>query len=202
MKRIVKIGIVVTLVTILSISAVAYTLIQNEKIPIMSIKNPDLYIDSFDDIDFEIKTDKEKYALGEKVEITAILQNSNDTDKKVFLNGWTNYTTGEQYIPFNFKVYTSDLDHIWSASTVPTNVTPPILIIPPSEYTFNITINASSEYAVSYLWNQTIKTNDTWQSVPAGEYLVVANVDINWEHYYGGIPYHRFGNMKQITIEG
>ena len=196
-----KVGIVVLLVVVVSITTVAYTYLQKEKIPIFSIRNPDLYISSVGGIDFSIDTDKEVYSQGEDVIITAILENKNDTDKEVFLNGWENHSTGVKYIPFNFLVYNDKYINIWSGSTIPSNVSQPILIIPASEYTFNITVNASSEYSVSYVWNQTMSVDGIWKQVPPGSYLVVANVDINWYHYYGGIPFHMFGNQKTITIK-
>ena len=90
MKKGMKIGIVMVVIIISSITVVASTLLLKKKIPIDSIENPDLYINTFDDIDFKIETDKDVYSPGQNVRITAVLENNNNFDKNVFPDGWEN----------------------------------------------------------------------------------------------------------------
>ena len=201
MEKTSKIIIITMVIIIIVIAAVASTILKPEKTQVTSIKNPEFLINSFDSINFEVQTNKDRYSIGEEIIINAILTNTETINKSIFCQGWKNNTADERYNPFNFYAYVDDVSYIWAAHSYPDNVTRPIFI---GVTDYNITLKASQSMITTYRWNQTYKQGDEWKQVPTGTYFIVADLDMTWEQYYGegqAIPMNKFGDSTKIIIE-
>ncbi len=230
-KRVVKIGIVILIASVIVIVAVNADILFNFDRDMKNVGTNTFYpeIELFTGVFFELTTDKSVYVVGEDVAITATLNNTNDESVTIYCSGIINKTSNERYTYFGYNAYNEEDAIIWTGKPYPDdfyeilfntlnntenydppNQYKPLVYLGNATSDYNITINASSTYSHTFIWDQhygedigDLLAHLQNEPVPAGTYHISGKFGVNWKHYYGNeaFPAKTWGNTTTIVIE-
>ncbi len=186
MKRTLKIGVAISIISITSVIAAGVFLNHNVK-PLSVI-----FTDSaFEGINIDVNTDKEVYAIGEKIQIDVSLTNTNSYDSILYCQGWKDRQNDELYSLFLVTIYDENYTQVWyrtvpdknelikfgnslpsnndknksviidmnesSSKTNPERKIASMLGYYSSSFTLNLNASSTTTYSNISSWNQTAK---------------------------------------------
>jgi DNA-binding transcriptional ArsR family regulator len=194
-----RVILIFSIVAVVFISMVGVSILLNTMTP-YEIEHA---TSEFEGIRIEASTDKNIYLIGEDVQISFQLINTNNNESILY------------YFGYKISIYDENYTKIWdSSSTVEKdNDLDHGIIINQSTHTINPNImmfNASETITFNNIcaWNQTAQ--DMWtsiyhhnQQIPPGIYNVIVEITIDISKYYEGppYPYIPFSDSKKIIIE-
>jgi len=186
MKRTLKIGAVISIISITSI-IVAGVVLNEKKIPLKVVFTEP----TFEGLKIDVSTDKDVYAIGEKIEINVSLTNTNNYDMALSCYGWMDSDNDELYSLFDVTIYDENYTKIWyrampdknelnmkktqNHSSSDENVTYRVVVNKnsiknnqddarlnypryyPTSYTLNLNASSKTTYNNITTWNQTAK---------------------------------------------
>jgi len=195
MKRTLKIGLVVAIILCVAVVSGAILLLQIRPQTVEHMS------DTYQGVTIQALTNKDSYATGEPINISALLTNTNNNLTSFRLYGYEYKDTHEIYAKLHVSIYDVNYTLVWSHddpgkaeffmfNAVPYEITIPALGT--QNFDNFISWNQTANGFGVPLYNTTrYYTN---QQVPAGTYYVVVKVPVNI-----GMDF-TFGSSKTIII--